>query len=83
MCTLGSDASSRYEKELQFGAVMLKRANRELTRLETEMAKAVQLGEDANALRAQRDQLSQAICLFEEEWQGFQAREKCAHQEVM
>lgn len=56
-----------YAKALKFGNVMLKRAKRELDRLDEQMRRAQQDGQDVAALQVQFEQLRQSVEVFEQE----------------
>ncbi|CAM3810273.1 hypothetical protein [Alicyclobacillus pomorum] len=61
-----------YAKELKFGNLLLKRAKRELSRLDLQIKQAHEYGTDSAALQVQFEQLQQSIAVFEQELTMFE-----------
>jgi hypothetical protein len=61
-----------FAKELKFGNLLLKRAKRELGRLDFQIRQAHEYGKDIAALQVQFEQLQQSIEVFEQELTMFQ-----------
>ena len=63
-----------FEKELHFGQVMLKRAKRELSRLDAEINHGHGAGANTLSVRSQFDQLETSVVHFEQELAAVQSR---------
>jgi aminoglycoside phosphotransferase (APT) family kinase protein len=64
----------RFAKELQFGRIMLRRAKRELGRLDWEIQSATDRNLDTSILVEDFDQLRESIASFERELDTLQAQ---------
>jgi hypothetical protein len=64
----------RFAKELQFGRIMLRRAKRELGRLDWEIQSATDRNLDTSILAEDFDQLRESIASFERELDTLQAQ---------
>jgi hypothetical protein len=63
----------RYTKELQFARIMLRRAKRELAKLQLEIQSACDRNLDTSSLEADCQRLRESIADFEREYDTFQA----------
>jgi hypothetical protein len=61
-----------YAKELKFGNLMLKRAKRELGRLDAQIRNNHEYGRDVSGLQVQFEQLQRSVEVFEQELASYQ-----------
>jgi predicted nucleic acid-binding Zn-ribbon protein len=64
----------RFVKELQFGRIMLRRAKRELGRLELEIQSATDRNQDTSSLEEDFHRLRESIASFERELDTLQVQ---------
>jgi hypothetical protein len=64
--------ATAYARELKFGNLMLKRAKRELGRLDAQIRQAHECGRDCADLSVQFEQLQRSVEVFEQELASYQ-----------